>query len=117
MTGNNTLLLVITGGVASEFENLSGQVFKHSSEVHCKRRVRTPKSDAKVPLELTRCTCTNTLSVVALLQEPVDTTNRELETSLGRARLGLGVGACLSSGLASLSFARHCEWLVVVLVG
>jgi hypothetical protein len=67
MTRDNTLLLVIAGGVASEFENLSGEVFKHSSEVHCNERVRMPKSNATMTLELTRCTGTDTLSVVALL--------------------------------------------------
>ena len=33
MTGNDTLLLVITGSVAGEFENLSCEVFKDGSEV------------------------------------------------------------------------------------
>lgn len=59
--------------------------------------------------ELTRGSCTNTLRVIAALEETVDTTNRELETSLRRARLGLGCFTRLSSGLASLSFARHCS--------
>jgi hypothetical protein len=50
------------------------------------------------------------LGVVALLEKPVDTTNRELETGLGRSGLGLAVTASLAaSGLASLSFARHCR--------
>ena len=89
MTGDNTLLLVIAGGIASEFEDLGGEVFKHGSKVHLKERVRTYGSNAKCHLELTRGTGTDTLSIVALLQEPVDTTHRELETSLGRARLGL----------------------------
>ena len=30
---NNTLLLIITGCVASEFENLCGKIFKDGSEV------------------------------------------------------------------------------------
>jgi hypothetical protein len=34
MTGNNTVLLVVTGGIASEFENLSGKVFEDGSEVN-----------------------------------------------------------------------------------
>jgi hypothetical protein len=28
MTGNNTVLLVVTGGVASKFENFNGKVFE-----------------------------------------------------------------------------------------
>jgi hypothetical protein len=30
VTRHNTLLLVITGGVASKFENLSGEIFQNS---------------------------------------------------------------------------------------
>ena len=33
MTGDDTLLLVITGGVASELKNLSGEIFENSCEV------------------------------------------------------------------------------------
>ena len=33
MTGNNTLLLVVTSCVTGEFENLSGKVFKNGGEV------------------------------------------------------------------------------------
>jgi len=60
----------------------------------------------------TRSTSTNTLSVVALLQETVDTTNRELETSLGGTGLRLRVTTCtsgLASGLASFSLSRHVD--------
>ena len=59
---------------------------------------------------LTRSASTDTLGVVALLQETVDTTDWELETSLGRA--GLGLGGVAGGGLARLglsaNFARHC---------
>jgi hypothetical protein len=34
MTGNDTVLLVITGGVASEFEDLSCKVFEDGGEVN-----------------------------------------------------------------------------------
>jgi hypothetical protein len=34
MTRNDTVLLVITSGVASEFENLSSKVFEDGSEVN-----------------------------------------------------------------------------------
>ena len=47
-------------------------------------------------------TSTNSLSVVALLQQTVDTTDGELETSLGRTRLGL---AGLTTSLARRGLA------------
>ena len=60
---------------------------------------------------LTWCTSTNTLCVVALLQETVDTTDGELETGLRRTRLTLA--SCLTGGLARLrlatALARHVE--------
>ena len=58
----------------------------------------------------TRCTSTNTLGVVTLLQETVNTTDGELKTSLGRSGLSLARG--FSRGLAGLglaaSLSRHC---------
>jgi hypothetical protein len=88
MTGDDTGLLVVTGSVASELENLSSQVLQDSSQV-----------DGGAS--------TDTLSVVALSQETVDTTNRERETSLGRTRLGV-LGA--TRGLATrLAAASHFE--------
>ena len=91
VTRHDTVLLVITGGVTSQLENLSSEILKDGSEVD-------------------RSTSTDTLSVVALLQETVDTTDWELETSLGRA--GLGLGGIAGGGLARLglsaNFARHC---------
>ena len=65
MTGNDTGLLVVTGSVASEFENFSGKVLKDGSEVD-------------------GSTGTNTLSIVALAEKTVHTTDREGETSLRR---------------------------------
>lgn len=114
VTRHDTRLLVIARGVPSEFEDLSGQVLEDSGEVD-------------------GGTSTDALGVVALLQETVDTADGELDyrratrrdtklapapnererkvrceltSSLGRARLRLGVG--LSTGLARLAtdFAR-----------
>jgi len=62
MTRDDTCLLVVTGGVASKFEYFSCKVFENSSEVDWS-------------------TSTDTLSVVALSQETVDTTDGECETS------------------------------------
>ena len=66
VTGDDTGLLVVTGGVASKLEDFGSEVLEDSSEV-----------DGSAG--------TDTLSVVALAEETVDTTNGECETSLGRA--------------------------------
>lgn len=64
VTRDNTRLLVVTGGVTSQFKNFGSEVFENSSEVN-------------------RGIGTNTLSVVTLLDELVDTTNGELEARFG----------------------------------
>jgi len=66
VTGNDTGLLVVASGVASKLEDFGSQVLKDGSEV-----------DGSAG--------TDTLSVVALAEETVDTANGECETSLGRA--------------------------------
>jgi hypothetical protein len=68
MTGNDTSLLVVAGGIASQLEDLSSKVLKDGCEVDWG-------------------TGTDTLSVVALAEQTVDTTNRESETSLGGAAI------------------------------
>lgn len=97
VTGNNTLLLVIPSSVTRKFEDLSSKIFKNSSEVN-------------------RSTCSHTLCVVALLQETVDTTDRELETSLCRTRLRLArFTSSLTRGrLASFTLARHFKKLLML---
>jgi hypothetical protein len=69
MARNDTGLLVVAGSVASQLEDFGSQVLKDSGEVH-------------------GGTGTDTLSVVALAQETVDTTDRERETGLGRTAKG-----------------------------
>lgn len=64
MTRNDTRLLVVTSGVAGKFENFSCKVLEDGSQVDWS-------------------TSTDTLSVVALSQQTVDTTDRECETRLG----------------------------------
>jgi hypothetical protein len=85
------LFLVITGSIASELEDLSGEVFEDSSEVH-------------------GGACTNTLGVVATLEHTVDTTDRELKTGFRGARCTLGSLACCTCfaarGLARFALAR-----------
>lgn len=55
VAGDDTRLLVVTGGIAGELENLSGQVLEHGREV-----------DGRAG--------TDTLGVVATAEETVDTT-------------------------------------------
>lgn len=64
MTGDDTGLLVVTSGVASKFEDFSRKVFEDGSQVNWSAG-------------------TDTLSIVSLSQETVDTTDRECETRLG----------------------------------
>lgn len=64
VAGHNSALLVVTGGVASELEDLSGEVFEDGGEVH-------------------GGTSTDALSVSALLQEAGDSAHWELKASLG----------------------------------
>lgn len=64
VTGNDTGLLVVAGGVASQLQNLSSEVLEDGSEVD-------------------GSTGTDTLGVVALAEQTVDTADRESQTSLG----------------------------------
>jgi len=63
--GDDTGLLVVAGGVASQLENLGSEVLEHGSEV-----------DGGAG--------TDTLGVVALAKETVHTTNGERQTGLRR---------------------------------
>ena len=64
VTGDDTGLLVVTGSVTGQLENLSSEVLEDGSEVD-------------------GGTGTDTLSVVALAEKTVDTTDGESETGLG----------------------------------
>ena len=68
MPGDDTGLLVVTGGVASQLENLSSEVLENGVEVD-------------------GSTGTDTLSVVALAEQTVDTADGERQTSLGRTAI------------------------------
>ena len=82
MSWDNPGLLVITGGVTGQLEDLSSEVLKDSSQVD-------------------GGTSTHALSVVAFAQETVDTSNGELETRAAGSALRLSL--CLSS----FATARH----------
>jgi hypothetical protein len=64
MAGDDTGLLVVAGSVSGQLEDLSRQVLEDGSEVD-------------------GCTGTDTLGVVALAEQTVDTADGERETSLG----------------------------------
>ena len=64
MTGDDTSLLVVTSGVTGKLKNFSSEVFKNSCEVDWSAS-------------------TDTLSIVSLAEETVDTTDWECETGLG----------------------------------
>lgn len=66
MTRDDTGLLVVASSIASQLEDFCCQILENSGEVN-------------------GGTGTNTLSVVALSQQTVDTTDGECETGLGRA--------------------------------
>ena len=68
MTGDDSGLLVVTGSVASELEDLSSEVFHDGSKVHW-------------------CTGTYTFSIVALAEKTVDTSDGELKSSPGATGL------------------------------
>ena len=63
---NDSALLVVSGGVSGQLENLGGEVLKDGGEVHWG-------------------TSANTGSVAAGAEVAVDTAHRELETGLCRA--------------------------------
>ena len=68
VTGDDTSFLVVTGGVAGQLEDLGSKVLEDGGEID-------------------RSTGTDTLSVVALPQQTVDTSDGESETGLGRTAI------------------------------
>lgn len=101
VTGHDTRLLVVTGSVTGELEDLGSEVLEDSREVD-------------------GGTGTDTLGVVATLEETVDTTDGDwgsdvdlrhlltLKTGLGRPGRGLcALGAALATRLATS--ADHCD--------
>ena len=82
VAGVNPLLLVVTCSVSSQLEDFGGEVLHNGCQVD-------------------RGTRSDTLGVVALSEETVNTANWELKTCSCRPALGL------CSGLASLSTSGH----------
>ena len=86
MSGDDSGLLVVTGGVTGQLEDLSSEVLEDGSQVD-------------------RGTSTHSLGVVAFAEESVDSANGELKSSAA------GSALCLSLRLASLSASRHFDRL------
>jgi len=91
VAGDDAGLLVVTGSIASQLEDLSSQVLHDCSQVDWG-------------------TSTNSVSIVSLAEKTVDTSNWELESSTA------GTGLCLSLGLASFATSGHDELVRLVLV-
>jgi hypothetical protein len=82
VAGDDPGLLVVTGSIASQLKDLSCQVLHDGGHVDWG-------------------TSSNTLSIVSLAEQTVDTSNGELEPSTA------GPGLCLSLNLASFAASRH----------
>ena len=108
MTGDDTGLLVVACSVTGKLEDFSGEIFENSGEINGSTLRQLGNAELKTR---GKHTGTNTLSVVTLAKKTVDTTDRELETRLGGARLRLRrrIGGGLARlGLAA-ALARHIE--------
>ena len=88
MTGDDPGLLVVTGSVASQLEDLSSEVLHDGSKVD-------------------GSSSTNTGGVVSLAEQTVNTSNGELKSGSAGPRLGLGLN------FSSLSTSRHVDRSVV----
>ena len=82
VTGHDTRLLVVTGGVSGKLQDLGAQVLQDGGKVH-------------------GGTCSHPGGVLALTQVTSDTTDGELKSGLGRSSCGLLFST------ASFSFSRH----------
>jgi len=82
VTRDDARLLVVTSGIAGQLEHLGGEILHDGGEVD-------------------GCACTNSLGVVALAQQTVDSANRELKSGAARSALRL------SLNFASFTAARH----------
>ena len=87
MSGDDTGLLVVAGGVASQLENLGSKVLEDGSEVN-------------------GGTGTDTLGVVALAEQTVDTADGESQTSLGRTATEVGSATAHERGPEPTRWSR-----------
>lgn len=97
MSRNDSRLLVVSGGVASEFNDLSGEVLEDSGHV-----------DGSASAD--------SVSPVASSKHSVDSANGELESSSSRSGLALDA-LCSALGSGLLSFSGHFSFLTFRVVG
>ena len=90
VTGHNTRLLVVTSSVSCKFQNLSAQVLQDGSKVYWGSGSHTG-------------------GVLSLTEVTTDTTDRELQTCLGRR----GCGLLFSTASLSFSFSCRIEELLL----
>lgn len=83
MTGDDSGFLVVTGSVSRQLEHLRSQILHDGRQVDW-----GPGTDP--------------LGIVALPEQTVDATDRELQSSTA------GTGLCLHPRFASFATARHC---------
>merc|ERR1719383_1129418 len=84
VTGDDPGLLVVTGSITCQLKDLSSQVLHDGGQVD-------------------GGTGTDTLSIVSLAEQTVDTSHGELKSSTA------GSGLCLSLDLASFTTSRHVD--------
>jgi hypothetical protein len=82
VTRDDTSLLVVTSGVTSQLKDFGSEILEDGSEVD--RRTWPGQKTRVSNTVIIELTSTNTLSVVALTKQTVDTTNGEGKTRLGR---------------------------------
>ena len=104
VAGVDSGLLVVAGSVAGQLEHFSGEVFENSGQVDLKSDKSQSDQEIEKAQETNRCSGSDALSVVALAEHAVQTTDWELESSSRGARLGLATRL----GLSTLSTSRHC---------
>ena len=95
--GDDARLLVVSGSVTSQLQNLSSQVFHYCCHVDGSS---CPNSLGVVTLPEEDSACINSL-VATLPEQSMDPANRKLKAS------PTGPGFCLSLHLTTLSTARH----------
>lgn len=82
VTWDDTGLLVVTSGISRQFKNFGSKVFEDGSEINGSTYIAYKYVFIRVRREL--LTSTNTLGIVTLAKEAVNTSNRERETGLRR---------------------------------
>ena len=93
MTRYDSCLLVVSGSVTSKLQDFSGQVLEGSSQINW-------------------CARADSVSVMSLAKESMNTTDRELETSSEESCFGLSLGDGFSLEVQSnnLGYTKARRW-------